>query len=391
MSRWTAGRIEDEGVGLEVSDFCARLGLTTDVLGPSVHYLLVTGAERPGAGHVLSVFDSEHEARAAFVSIRCTERGAEAWGEVIEIASGDGARRVCWYGSPASAYFQTIEPKEPSTRMERTMRTILKCLSTEKAPSPRRRRLGSAMNMKRFVNRTAQGVGLFIALSLGLATCGNAKPSAVQSAFCNGLLAFDKVSTPGGPDEEPVAANKKFAIEVAEPLKTLMDNAPSKIRSDVASLDVAVKKAQSGDPAGGDEVGPAKPAIEAWAYDNCGFQKIDVRAEDYEYRGIPKTLDSGKTAIRFTNRGQELHIMLWLARKAGDTRPAPEVIGTAFASGTFEGFLNGEPAGAPPGQTGGATMNLPAGRYIIFCPVSVNDNEQDPHFAHGMVSEVIVS
>lgn len=63
LVRWTAGRVEDDGVGLEVSEFCSRLGLTKDVLGPSAHYLLVAGAERPGAGHVVSLFDSEQDAR----------------------------------------------------------------------------------------------------------------------------------------------------------------------------------------------------------------------------------------------------------------------------------------------------------------------------------------
>ncbi len=92
-------------------------------------------------------------------------------------------------------------------------------------------------------NRMARIVGVVVAMSLGLAGCGDEKkPSAAESAFCNGLVAFDKVSTPGGPDEEPVAADKKYAADVAGPLRTLMGNTPAKIRSDVARLDAAVKK-----------------------------------------------------------------------------------------------------------------------------------------------------
>jgi hypothetical protein len=124
LVRWTAGRAEHDAVRLEVTGFAGRPE-STDVLTSSRRYLLLAGAERPGAGHIVSLFDSEHEARAAFVSIRCTERGAEAWGEVIELAPGDGARRVCWFGAPASAYYRADRRDEPSKRTTRTVRTIL--------------------------------------------------------------------------------------------------------------------------------------------------------------------------------------------------------------------------------------------------------------------------
>lgn len=138
LVRWTAGRVEDDAVGLEVSDFCARLELT-DVLGPSRRYLLVAGAERPGAGHVVSLFDSEQDARAAFVSIRRSERGAEAWGEVIHLTTGGDARRLCWFGAPGMKYSRTDHPCETSTRTERTMRTIPDRQTAETAPPGRGR------------------------------------------------------------------------------------------------------------------------------------------------------------------------------------------------------------------------------------------------------------
>jgi hypothetical protein len=223
-----------------------------------------------------------------------------------------------------------------------------------------------------------------------LAGCGGDKPSAAESAFCDGLVAFDAVSTPGGPDEDPVAANRRFATIVADPLAILTANSPSALKSEVAALEAAVAKARVGDPAGGDEVEAAKPAIERWAYDNCGFHKIDVTAEDSRYRGIPSSLKAGKTTIRLRNVGSEVHIMLWLERAPGDNRPAPEAIGAAFASGNFEGFLDVNPAGAAPGQTGGATVNLPPGRYTIFCPIEDEGKPGDPHFAHGMTVDVTV-
>ncbi len=77
LVRWTAGRIDDDGVGMEVSDFCARLGLTTDVLGPSRHYLRVPGAAAPGSD-TPSPFRTKREARSAFVNMRRSDPRSDA-------------------------------------------------------------------------------------------------------------------------------------------------------------------------------------------------------------------------------------------------------------------------------------------------------------------------
>jgi hypothetical protein len=124
LVRWTAGGVEDDGVGLEVSDFCTRLGLTTDVLGPSAHYLLVAGAERPGAGHVVSLFESEEDARAAFVTVRRSDPGSEAWAEVTRLSPCGELRRICWFGTPATAS-HPIGPKR-TKRHDRMLRRLLR-------------------------------------------------------------------------------------------------------------------------------------------------------------------------------------------------------------------------------------------------------------------------
>ena len=130
LVRWTAGRVEDDGVGLEVSDFCARLGLTTDVLGPSAHYLLVAGAERPGAGHVVSLFDSERDARAAFMTVRRSDPGAEAWAELTELTVGGDMRRLCWFGTPGASSHRTLrrgaDEPDQGRRHDRTLGRVLR-------------------------------------------------------------------------------------------------------------------------------------------------------------------------------------------------------------------------------------------------------------------------
>lgn len=125
LVRWTAGRVEDDGVALEVSDFCARLGLTTDVVGPTAHYLLVAGAERPGSGHIVSLFANERDARVAFVTVRRSDPGAEAWAELAELTVGGGVRRLCWYGKAEASSHQQLGPAAHGTdRMKRHDRTV---------------------------------------------------------------------------------------------------------------------------------------------------------------------------------------------------------------------------------------------------------------------------
>ena len=124
LVRWTAGKVDDDAVGLEVSDFCARLELTTDVVGPARRYLLVAGAERPGAGHIVALFATEAEARVAFVRYRRSEPGREAWAEVTELTTDGTLRRVCWFGTAAREM-----PPGTSQSVEKRPRLVRRVLS----------------------------------------------------------------------------------------------------------------------------------------------------------------------------------------------------------------------------------------------------------------------
>ena len=96
LSRSTAGASQDDVVGMEVSDFCSRLGITTDVLSGDRRFLLVADPSRPGVRHVIALFRSEAEARTEFVRFRRSERAPGAWAEVLDITRD--ARRICWFG-----------------------------------------------------------------------------------------------------------------------------------------------------------------------------------------------------------------------------------------------------------------------------------------------------
>jgi hypothetical protein len=46
----------------------------------------------------VSLFDSE---QAAFVAVRRSDLGAEAWAEATKLSAGGKVRRLCWFGMPA--------------------------------------------------------------------------------------------------------------------------------------------------------------------------------------------------------------------------------------------------------------------------------------------------
>lgn len=56
--------------------------------------------------------------------------------------------------------------------------------------------------------------------------------------------------------------------------------------------------------------------VENWAYENGGFQRLNVTGTDYGLQGVPKSLKAGKVAVRLKNEGKEFHVVFWLERAA---------------------------------------------------------------------------
>lgn len=241
------------------------------------------------------------------------------------------------------------------------------------------------------------------ALALVATACGTkSKPSATESTFCDNVVLLDAVSTPGGAQDPTSAEMKSYASQVTGPIGALHSNAPTTLAASVGTVVGAVDRAKAGDASAlGDDFGTAKSKIESWTYDHCGFRRFTVTATDHGYGGIPGSLKAGHVAIRFRNQGKEAHLALWLKRPTADNRPALEVLGQSFeqlAKANFDmvlsrklGFVDGEPAGAGPGQAGGSTIDLAPGSYIVFCPIGTGGNDTDPHYRHGMIAAVTVA
>lgn len=145
--------------------------------------------------------------------------------------------------------------------------------------------------------------------------------------------------------------------------------------------DEGVAAAQSG----ADRGGAAEPAASEAA-------KIEITARDYAFDVAP-TLPGGLVDMALRNHGDEPHF-------AAFARPAE---GKTLAD--VRAALTAAPGSAPPGPppfveyaalgtvssgaTSRLTMNLPAGRYVLFCALPAPDGT--PHNVLGMMVDVEVA
>jgi hypothetical protein len=134
--------------------------------------------------------------------------------------------------------------------------------------------------------------------------------------------------------------------------------------------------------------------IEAFEYESCGYEQVDVTLEDYAFGGLPSEVKKGATAFRLTNEGAEAHEMLVVKLKPGtsvdELIAADEAEFADLAEEIGGGF-------ALPGEGGYATMNLrKPGRYAAVCLIPVGTTETvegtgPPHATQGMAAEFKVT
>lgn len=229
-------------------------------------------------------------------------------------------------------------------------------------------------------------VGLSTAL-VGVAPAA-AGPSGDQDTFCKGVvdlsLLFNSI------DEEPTAKQQR---KIDRLIGQIEDNAPPALVEPVSVATEAVRTGNFDDPA----VEEAISTVDIWVADNCGYEVIDVTAREYQFEGIPETVEAGTTLFRFTNEGAELH-ELSVARIKGDESleeilELPERQQESKVQFVTHGF-------AAQGQTSVAYAKLgKAGTYgaVCFIPVgatteeAVETTDGPPHVMEGMFAEFEVT
>lgn len=229
---------------------------------------------------------------------------------------------------------------------------------------------------------------------VGPAELAGADSDRPPAPFCPALARVDSVGSPGGPQGPTPAAMRAWGRKVAHSMRTMNRNAPSKLKPHTGRMVIAMDAAVRGEVDALDgEAGKARDRVEAYAYDNCGWRRLNVTGRDYKFVNVPEVLPLGANIVRLRNKGDEFHVLVWQRRRANDRRSPGHALsedwGRLMANNTPAraralGFLTNETPAAPPDGTGYATATLTRGRYIVFCPVHVEDGNGEAHFARGM-------
>lgn len=215
--------------------------------------------------------------------------------------------------------------------------------------------------------------------------------SADVDAFCQAVITIDALPSPESdtPTAEEATA---FGEQLAEPVQTIVDAAPAAAADAAADLQEIQQQLTSGD--GSVFSAPATYAtlgtIEQAVADECGFTNVAVTAVDYNFEGVPATIPAGEANFLMANMSEhdQEHVML-VARPTDGQPITPEQF-MADPEGSFGRLEIIGGAFAPPHTSGGITLDLEPGSYLLLCPISA-DEASPPHFMLGMITTLTVS
>jgi hypothetical protein len=228
--------------------------------------------------------------------------------------------------------------------------------------------------------------------------------AADPAAFCEASVDVEAGFFSMGPQmeeaaspEQQQAALEEFAGRMEPLLAEAEETAPEEISDDVTTAVGMVREALAGgDPAAleSPEYLETDAAIDEYMLTECGYEQLEATGVNYEYEGLPETLEAGTVAVTFTNEGTELH-EIGMARINDDvTQPLDQVLALPmeqlFSSITFTGA-----AFAAPGESDTVFLRLEPGRYGVACFIpqgTTHDTEGSgpPHFTLGMLAELTV-
>lgn len=219
--------------------------------------------------------------------------------------------------------------------------------------------------------------------------------SADTTAFCEGVVAGDMAFGSEQPDPEAATA----ALDEIEA------NMPADVQ-DAATTVVEGARAQlesQGEDGGGEEFDRALSEVHEWMGENCGYEVLEVTAEDYSFQNLPETVESGTVILHFVNEGTEAH-ELSLNRINDDVDASVEEL---IALPEEEAMSKVTPAGgvfATPGGSGWSAAKLEPGRYAAVCFIpegatmenmpALESGEMEggqPHAMLGMTGEITVT
>lgn len=205
----------------------------------------------------------------------------------------------------------------------------------------------------------------------------------------------------GQPTPEQITQVQALVDEHLIPaIETIEKSPPAEIADDIERGSKLIRQFRDKpDPAlfESEEFQALGSRIDTFFFENCeNDENATVKAVDYEFQGLPDSMEAGPTRIRFENEGKEVHEMVVLTKLDGVTEswdallelPQEEAMKkTRFVNATF----------APAGDQGYWIADTEPGDYIAVCfiPQGTTTPETEvegpPHFTLGMKTEFTVS
>ena len=246
--------------------------------------------------------------------------------------------------------------------------------------------------------RTTRLLAVLTALALTATACGNGGDGPTGTgdeeidlaAFCENVIAGEarfqqgpETDDQGNPTEEGL---EEFRNEIQPHLTEIEQNTPEEIQSEIETVLSAVRTAlDEGDTAALEslEFFEAESVMDEYVFDNCEIEnKQEFVAVNYEYQGVPETLEAGQTGLRMENRGTEVHEAIVFRINDDVDTPIRELLDLpeeeAEASMEFRGA-----AFAGPGEAGSAVIDLDPGRYAFVCFIPVGTTSMQALFEEG--------
>ncbi|MGH2740489.1 MAG: hypothetical protein ACRDH6_08435 [Actinomycetota bacterium] len=240
---------------------------------------------------------------------------------------------------------------------------------------------------------------LAAALALVAAACGGDGEEEAQGAD---VQAFCDAAVEG---EAAVIASEGGGGDQVEPLvDRVAETAPDELADEVGVIVAGVREAIETDDSSNldsPEFREADEAVDLYLLANCGFEQTEVTAVEYEFQGVPETLQAGRIALDFVNGGAQVHEMGIVRIDEGVDLSVEELLDLPEKESdkllTFVGSMV-----SPPGESDAQVLDLEPGRYGFACfiPEGATSLEQleeggedlgPPHFTLGMFGEFTVS
>lgn len=233
-------------------------------------------------------------------------------------------------------------------------------------------------------------LGTAVLLALIASACGTTSEAA--EPWCAAVGELDAaIGRIGSPDESAI---REAFTALGQSAERLDEDAPEEVRKAASRVAAAIgEAAATGRPTLFEPpTATAMADLHAFAADECAYESVSVEAVDFAFTGMPASLPAGHVALSFDNRSEsEEHELVLFAKAEDENRPMSELL----ALPEEEAAEAARPVAftfAAPGQRSGLILDLEPGAYGIVCFVPVGGEEDGaPHFAHGMVTDFVVT